>query len=458
MEIRDPVLGFIHPRDRELEIINAPVMQRLRRIKQLAMAHLLYPGATHTRFEHSLGVFHIASRMAHKIPPLAKNEDKSQLVRFAALLHDIGHGPFSHVSDVTLERLSSDTLPPGKARPHEKIAAKILEANADEELQRVLSAKERTGIISLLTGINPPFTIMREILSGGVDADRMDYLLRDSHFCGVKYGVFDLDRMLDSLSFYENKEENDLHLAIKQDCVNTIEQFILAKYFMTTQVYMHRVRSICDAMIARAVELGLNEGIDFLSRLYRYEETEGYLRNYLQWHDSRVIDSIVNDDRKGRCQKIFKRLHERRLFKMVFHANLRDMDNITSRFRDRLSEISSPEETKLRHELEHEISRLPELGCPSEYVILNCLTIESAKQMFLSSEGELQVESRWESSRRFEEESAIFRSINESVKDQFLEVYARFEHKGRDKERRLDGLKKAIPGLLQDKGREEEDE
>ena len=219
---------------------------------------------------------------------------------------------------------------------------------------------------------------------------------------------------------------------------------------------MHRVRSICDAMIARAVELGLNEGIDFLSRLYHYQETEDYLLNYLQWHDSRVIDSIVNDDKKGRCQKIFKRLHERRLFKMVFHANLRDMDNIRSPFRDRLSEISSPEETKLRHELERQISRLPELGCPSEYVIVNCLTIKSAKSMFLSSEGELQVEGRWARSRRFEEESAMFRSINESIKDQFLEVYARFDYRGRDKEKRLCGLYKAIPELLQDMRRDYE--
>ncbi len=130
MEIRDPVHGFIHPRDRELEIINTPVLQRLRRIKQLAMAHLLYPGATHTRFEHSLGVFHIASSMADKIQPLHENEDNVQLVRFAALLHDIGHGPFSHVSDQIFECFSKDTLPPGKGPAHEKIAAKILEANA----------------------------------------------------------------------------------------------------------------------------------------------------------------------------------------------------------------------------------------------------------------------------------------------------------------------------------------
>jgi len=99
-EIRDPIYGFIYPNDIELSIINSSIFQRLRRIKQLAMAYLVYPGANHTRFKHSLGVFHIASSMAKKM----RNPDRERLVRFASLLHDVGHGPFSHVSEEILER------------------------------------------------------------------------------------------------------------------------------------------------------------------------------------------------------------------------------------------------------------------------------------------------------------------------------------------------------------------
>jgi len=453
MEIRDPVLGFIHPRDRELDIINAPVMQRLRRIRQLAMAHLLYPGATHTRFEHSLGVFHIASRMADKIPHLATNKDKSQLVRFAALLHDIGHGPFSHVSDVIFERFGRDTLPPGEAKPHEKIAVKLLQF--DKHLSRLLSEDERVGITSLLSGVNPPMTVMREILCSGVEADRMDYLLRDSHFCGVKYGAFDMDRMLDSLTSYE--ERNDVHIAIKHDGVHSIEQFVLARYFMTTQVYAHRVRSICDEMIARGVEIGLDEGVDFLCRLYQYEETEDYLHNYLQWHDSRIIDTILESGGQGKCAELFRRLHERRLFKMVFQMNMMEFVGIGGPFRDKLSGISSAEEVKLRRDLERHISSLPQLRCPPEHVIVTCRTKASPEMMVRKSEGELRVIRRDSSSKPFREESAVFASISESLKDQCVEVYAPFEHGGRDREELKRQLDKAILELLQDKGREYED-
>ena len=178
-EIRDPIYGFIHPSPTELKIINTEILQRLRRIKQLGMAYLAYPGANHTRFDHSLGVLHVASKMAAHLLP----EEQRRLVGMAALLHDVGHGPFSHISEDLLEKYSE--IPGSKDKIHEVITADII--RSDPQLSTILSEDDRKAILSLLKGDHAPLSIMSEIISGPIDADKMDYLLRDSYFCGVKY-------------------------------------------------------------------------------------------------------------------------------------------------------------------------------------------------------------------------------------------------------------------------------
>ncbi|RKY83752.1 HD domain-containing protein, partial [candidate division KSB1 bacterium] len=266
-EIRDPIYGFITPNETEFKIINTKIFQRLRRIKQLAMAYLVYPGANHTRFDHSVGVYHLASLMADKLLPSKQNEERRRIVRLAALLHDIGHGPFSHVSEDILNKFSDSTSNTSKEKIHEEITAKLIDNN--EELKKLISPEDRKSIIGLLNGKNVDITLMKDIVSGPLDADKMDYLLRDSYFCGVKYGVFDLDRMLNTIYFY--KENDDKHIAIKYDGINSLEQFVLAKYYMTIQVYRHKVRTLTDSMIIRGLELGMEKDeIDFLNKLYRY--------------------------------------------------------------------------------------------------------------------------------------------------------------------------------------------
>jgi len=453
MEIRDPVHGFIFLPHEELKIVNTSIFRRLRGIKQLAMAYLVYPGATHTRFEHSLGVFHIAHRMAKLLLPKEDDEHDRRIVRLAALLHDIGHGPFSHVSDLVFDRFGDSALSEAERPGHEAVTLRILET--DSELVHVLGRDTVNDVVSLLRGEDKSHSIMREMISSGIDADKMDYLLRDSLFCGVKYGVFDLDRILNCLTRHE--EQHDIHIAVEEGGVDSVEQFVFAKYFMTRQVYAHRVRIICDEMIARAVELGLDEEVDFLCQLYRYRNTEDYLHNYSQWNDSKMIDSILNNQKKGRCEEIFRRLYERRLFKMVFSVRFRELEGIPSPFRDRLSEISSPDERDLRRELEHQISRLQQLQCAPEHVILNCPITESPKEMFLRSEGELQVIRKMKPSMSFGDASPVFASISESFRDQRLDVYAPLEYEGRrGKDDILSSLDKEILKLLQDKGRKHE--
>ena len=120
-EIRDPIYGFVTPSDPELKIINAGIFQRLRKIKQLALTNLVYPYANHTRFDHSLGVLHVAGMMADKLLPGRDNEEKRRIIRFTALLHDIGHGPFSHVSEYLLKKYSNMVSEQDTEKIHEKI-------------------------------------------------------------------------------------------------------------------------------------------------------------------------------------------------------------------------------------------------------------------------------------------------------------------------------------------------
>ncbi|MFC1924109.1 HD domain-containing protein [Chloroflexota bacterium] len=276
-EIRDPIYGFIHPTEKELKIINTSIFQRLRRVRQLAMTYLVYPGAHHTRFEHSLGVLHIASKMAELLLPEIGRRD---IVRLSALLHDLGHPPFSHVTETILEKYAS--LPPNTPteKVHELITLDIIRTNP--QLGTLISEDDVNQIIGLLSGNKYDQSLMKEMISGPLDADKMDYLLRDSYCCGVKYGIFDLDRMLNSIT--EIKEQYDSHLGIKYDGINMAEQYFLSKYYMTTQVYFHKVRLITDAMIVRAIELGIElDDIECLKRVFCYRPEESYIHDYGQY-------------------------------------------------------------------------------------------------------------------------------------------------------------------------------
>jgi hypothetical protein len=292
-EIRDPIYGFIKPSDTELKIINSSLLQRLRRIKQLAMANLVYPGANHTRFDHSLGVYHIASLMADILLPGEEFREKRNIIRYSALLHDVGHGPFSHVSEAVLNKFFKSEH---EEKIHEQITQRLIES--DSELKNILSPSEIGMVIGLLNGNKMDYSIMKEIVSGPLDADKMDYLLRDSYFCGVKYGIFDLHRLINTLESY--RDGIDKHIAIKYDGLNSLEQFVLAKYYMTRQVYRHKVRILSDSMIVRGLELGIEkDDIPFLPDLFKFREDADYLTNYLKFYDDKILNDILFSGKIG---------------------------------------------------------------------------------------------------------------------------------------------------------------
>lgn len=273
--IRDPIHGFIMFSNNERQIINSQAFQRLRNIKQLAMTYYVYPGAMHTRFEHSLGVMELASRIFDKI--YRKNvkliyenfhqinlttDQARQILRLTALLHDIGHLPFSHGGEAILP----------KGIKHEDVSIAIiksLQAKLDK-----LYFDGITDIVSQILGgqVIPQLNFLKDILSGSIDADRMDYLLRDSLHCGVSYGSFDYHRLIETLTVLPDGT-GGLSLAVDHGGIHSIEALILARYYMFTQIYMHRTRRIYDIYLKQFME-SWNPSLDPLTNVLSYDDVD----------------------------------------------------------------------------------------------------------------------------------------------------------------------------------------
>jgi HD superfamily phosphohydrolase len=419
LEIRDPVHGFIYRDAHERDIIDTKVFQRLRSLHQLALAHLVYPGATHTRFDHSLGAFHVAGGLAEA---LVQSKSDQRLIRLAVLLHDIGHGPFGHAGEPILKKHSSPSVFAGReeSKIHELISTKIILEN--DELGRFLSDSERENIVGLLAGTFGD-SYLHEIVSGPIDADKQDYLLRDSHFTGVKYGIYDQERLKNTLRVHEDNEER--MLAISIDGLHTLEQFVLAKYYMTTQVYRHRIRLITDQMIARAITIGIEEDkIGWLRDLYSYDGTTAFINNYVTWGDDRLVTEVVHHQKDSLIKEMFDRLEERRLFKCILDVNIKDFPDPSTR---NFVFAGSKEFYK---PLEKRVAK--EFGFNPIHVIAYGVNFEPATR----TESEIPVLHRQTKPTLFNDESALFQSADQKIREQHFHIYAPVEYAGDEKQKR----------------------
>ena len=372
-EMRDPIHGFVKLFDKEMALINTRVFQRLRRIRQLAMTFLVYPGAVHTRFDHSIGVMHIAGRICAKLrelnPEIVREEDLAR-IRFAALLHDIGHGPFSHVSEALLEKCAPNQTQIGATREkiHEKITVDMLET--DPEINEILSDDEREFVVEMIRGQETQ-NWQRDIVSSELDADKMDYLLRDAYFAGVKYGVYDLEKLIESCLIDSDKTETSL--AINSKGIYALEQLLLARYHMTQQVYWHRVSLISNEMIIRGITLAIEGGNQEMGALYRYDENNkaAFVEKYLDYHDEKVVDLLKSCAQEKACD-IFNRLYSRNLFKMVAELRLKGENRRTQR---RLIGMADEHSRERQSEKEKEIAE--RLNIDADYVIIKPLQIRN---------------------------------------------------------------------------------
>jgi uncharacterized protein len=418
-KIRDPIHTFVHLQDRECRIVDTSIFQRLRSIRQLAMANLVYPGAVHSRFDHTLGVFAVASEMCRVL-----NIDPNYvpIIRFAALLHDLGHGPFSHVSETVLDRLSESdvaTEAGQKDKIHELITQQIILENSE---LKELSDPERQRVATLLkSGLDDP--VYRQIVSGPIDADKQDYLLRDSYFCGVNYGVFDLHQLHECMIVKE--EDRQKVLMIERNGLHALEQFVLAKYYLTTQVYRHKGRLITDAMLVRALEIGVRrDGIQFLKDLYTYvPKSKEYLDNYLAWDDQRILVELLSEANKEKvAAQVFRRLVDRKLFKTVTTFSLREL----------LSDVAVTDFEKIfppiREELESAIAEeLKREGLVSEnrpeFVIAHYYRIENVRRQAANSEKAIRICTD-DGVADFDEVSILFESIDKKLREEHLAIFA----------------------------------
>lgn len=301
-EITDPVHRYIRFSSVEKDVIDNPAFQRLRRIRQLAGAHLVYPSAQHSRFEHSLGAMHIAGLAGESL--LAKgyidNAETVQELRLGALLHDIGHGPFSHLFEEVLETKSSTN--------HEEIGKKIItKSTIADVLQK---NGQSPDLISSLSFGQSKVGFLNEIISGGLSADIMDYLPRDSFFTGAEYGKIDYHRLVSSMEVANSR------LVIDRSALNSLESMLISRYEMFKAVYFHKTVRSAEVMLLHSM-IAADEYLKL---------TDVSLENYLSLTDEATLERICALGERNFAARLAIDYRDRRLLKCVYEKMLHKRD------------------------------------------------------------------------------------------------------------------------------------
>jgi len=319
LDIIDPIHDFVRVYDNELKIIDTPIFQRLRRIRQLSGAHLIYPGAQHTRFEHSLGVMHIASMAGQALAEKGVvSFDDIQNLRLAGLLHDIGHGPFSHLFEEIFEEKRKIS--------HEDLGRDII---LKTEIGDIISKNgfDKKLITKLAFG-DSKLQFMNEIISGVLSADIMDYLLRDGYFTGAEHAKIDHHRLTHSLDVYKNK------LALDKSSLVNFETMMISRYQMFKAVYFHKTVRAGEVMLLEAMDLAEGElGLSSMN-----------LDEYLQLSDDVILAKLLNlpehNSKLKASKKIATDYLNRNLFKSVFETTLTGKAITKKRMQELREEVS----------------------------------------------------------------------------------------------------------------------
>lgn len=253
--VRDPLWDTIRLDPTAVRIVDTAEFQRLRYIRQLGLAHLVYPGATHTRFDHALGVYHLTKtalrhlRERGGVPPEAWEGE--ELVPYAALLHDIGHFAYSHA----LEELETDHVP----AHHEEVSKQFFASPSLRDALAPLGLTASDRIAELIRGDGQ--IPLRGLVSGSLDLDKMEYLRRDARFCGVPYGEVDVSRLLQGLELLEDPASGAIEVGVHEKAIAALESLLFAKYQMFRNVYWHHGVRAATALYKRIVEESVVAGL-----------------------------------------------------------------------------------------------------------------------------------------------------------------------------------------------------
>jgi HD superfamily phosphohydrolase len=296
---RDPLWNTISVEPFAVRLIDTPAFQRLRNVRQLGLAYLVYPGATHTRFEHALGTYHLARRALALLEEQGALEGPARedalIVRAAALLHDIGHYPFSHA----LEEIG--------ALHHEEVARQLVTAGPLAGLlTSTIGADAPARVIALVRGESA--SPLQGLISGSLDLDKIEYLRRDAFMCGVTYGAVDADRLLHSLTVVRDPESGTERIGIIEKGLAALESLLFAKYQMYRNVYWHHGVRSATAMYKRLVADALAAGVLDAGALSQFTD-EGLLSELARHRPSRLLEA----------------LRERRLHKRSFECAAADL-------------------------------------------------------------------------------------------------------------------------------------
>ncbi|MEM4701797.1 MAG: HD domain-containing protein, partial [Candidatus Bathyarchaeia archaeon] len=341
-EIKDPVHGYVYITEEEKKIIDSYPVQRLRRLRQLAGAEYVYPGANHTRFEHSIGVMYLAGKVAEN-PNVSQlvGEEEAEAVRIAGLLHDVGHGPFSHVFEHLLTKKLNKT--------HEDITAWIIK---NSELKDVLAnfgykaediAELAVGSLSIRGK-----AFLNQIIRSSIDVDKLDFVVRDTYHTGAEYGFVDVFRLIHTFDVLDG------NLAVDVGALSTLESFIIARIESFKSIYFHRVGRAAQIMLATALEKADEE-----LGLSAFKTPEEYLAM-----DDYTVWTMLKNCKKS--SPIIRNLERRRMLKCAYEQTFYVKDKT-------VSNIFSAEE--FRNQIKNRIAK--DAKVDPEAIIIDVPTVPS---------------------------------------------------------------------------------
>jgi HD superfamily phosphohydrolase len=298
--LRDPVWNNIRVDDLTLSLVDTEVFQRLRYVRQLGWTYLVYPGATHSRFEHALGTHHLSRRtlalLCEAEDAASISENEQAIVRCAALLHDVGHYPFSHA----LEEIG--------ALHHEAVARPLITEGSVAALLAARLGPDAPGrVFDLIRGHSE--SALQGLISGSLDLDKIEYLKRDAFMCGVPYGEIDVDRLTNSLVLVDDPETGRPAIGVQEKALSALESLLFAKYQMYRNVYWHHAVRSATAMYKRLVEDALHAGVVDGQSLSRYTD-----------------EGLMHRLENARPMPLLAALKERRLYKRAAEWPAAELD------------------------------------------------------------------------------------------------------------------------------------